>query len=128
MSLRLQLLVFGILTLVLPWTALRYVQEMEAALRGGLEQSLIASASTVAAALEEQAAPLCAPAPCVDGAAPARGTTIYAAPLAAEPRVDGVRDDWSSADDVGVALSTVAQDRARRAGPRKTTQTRRPPA
>ncbi len=66
MSLRIQLLVFGLVTLVLPWTALRYVQEMEAALRGGLEQSLIASASTVAAALEEQSAPLCAPAPCKD--------------------------------------------------------------
>ena len=82
MSLRIQLLVFGLVTLVLPWTAFRYVQEMEAALRGGLEQSLIASASTVAAALEEQTAPLCEPAPCVDDDAPARGTTIYAAPLA----------------------------------------------
>jgi dedicated sortase system histidine kinase len=101
-SLRLQLLVFGVLTLVLPWTAFRYVQEMEAALRGGLEQSLIASASTVAAALEEQGAPLCATAACADENA--RGTTIYAAPLAEEPRLDGVRDDWSIAGDAGVAL------------------------
>jgi len=93
--------------LVLPWTALRYVQEMEAALRGGLEQSLIASASTVAAALEEQSAPLCAPAPCADDDAPGQGTTIYAAPLAEEPRLDGLRDDWSIADDAGVALTNA---------------------
>ena len=115
------------MTLVLPWTAFRYVQEMEAALRGGLEQSLIASASTVAAALEEQTTPLCASVPCVDDDAPARGTTIYAAPLAAEPRLDGVHDDWSIADDVGVAAAPVAQDRARRAGPRKSSQTRAGP-
>ena len=37
MSLRLQLLAVGLLTLVLPWTGYRYVQEMETALRGGLE-------------------------------------------------------------------------------------------
>ena len=54
MSLRLQLLAVGLLTLVLPWTGFRYVQEMETALRAGLEQSLLASAATVAAALEEQ--------------------------------------------------------------------------
>ena len=111
MSLRVQLLVFGLLTLVLPWTAIRYVEEMEAALRGGLEQSLIASATTVAAALEEQGAPLCAPSPCAGTArdsTPAEGphgATIYAAPLAEEPSVDGVRDDWSIADNAALALS-----------------------
>ena len=105
MSLRLQLLVFGLLTLVLPWTALRYVQEMEAALRGGLEQSLIASAATVAAALEERGAPMCAAAPCADENA--RGTTIYALPLTEEPRLDGVSDDWSIAGDSGVALTNA---------------------
>ncbi len=42
MSLRLQLLAVSLLTLVLPWMGLRYVQEMETALRAGLEQSLLA--------------------------------------------------------------------------------------
>jgi dedicated sortase system histidine kinase len=101
-SLRIQLFVFGLLTLVLPWTAIRYVEEMEAALRGGLEQSLIASATTVVAALEEQGAPLCASAPCM--ADSTRGTTIYAAPLAEDPSLDGVRDDWSVPDDAAVVL------------------------
>ena len=66
MSLRLQLLAFGLLTLVLPWNGFRYVQEMEAALRGGLEQSLLASASAVATALEEQSVPLCPPPQCAE--------------------------------------------------------------
>ena len=63
---------------------LRYVQEMEAALRSGLERSLLASATTVAAALEGQDVGLClephCAAPHVDAA-----TTIYAAPLARPP-------------------------------------------
>jgi dedicated sortase system histidine kinase len=53
MSLRKQLLAFGLLMLVLPWAGYRFVQEMEAALRGGLEQALLASAGTIAAALDE---------------------------------------------------------------------------
>jgi dedicated sortase system histidine kinase len=92
-SLRLQLLAVGLLTLVLPWTGLRYVQGMEAALRAGLEQSLLARAATVAAAIEEQNAAFCAAASC----APRLGATIYAPPLATEPELDGVRDDvWNA--------------------------------
>jgi len=101
-SLRLQLLAVGLLTLVLPWTGLLYVQEMEAALRGGLEQSLLARAATVATALEEQSASLCSPPDCD----PARaGATIYATSLTREPELDGVRDDqWNTASDTGLAI------------------------
>src|SRR5438093_627082 len=79
---------------------------MEAALRGGLEQSLLASAATVAAALEEQGAALCAAEQCggSTSSSSARGTTIYAAPLASEPSLDGVRDDWNVADDSALVL------------------------
>ena len=56
MSLRAQLLAFGLLTLVLPWAGYRFVQEMEAALRSGLELSLLASAGTIAAGLDDQPA------------------------------------------------------------------------
>ncbi len=38
MSLRIQLLGVGLLTLALPWAGYRYVQELEGALRDGLEQ------------------------------------------------------------------------------------------
>jgi dedicated sortase system histidine kinase len=101
-SLRLQLLAVGLLTLVLPWTGLRYVQEMETALRAGLEQSLLASAATVAAALEEQGATLCARAPCE---AAGGGATVYAVPLAREPELDGVRDDhWNTAVEAALEI------------------------
>lgn len=88
MSLRLQLLAVGLLTLVLPWLGLRYVEEMEAALRVGLEQALLASAATAAASLAAPAAALCSPR-CPEQRA---GTTIYASPLPTEPELDGVRD------------------------------------
>ncbi len=103
MSLRLQLLAFGLLTLVLPWNGFRYVQEMEAALRGGLEQSLLASASAVATALQEQAVTLCEPPQCAEPA-PGDGTTLYAQPLREAPTVDGVRDDWYVPNDEPLVL------------------------
>jgi dedicated sortase system histidine kinase len=102
-SLRLQLLAVGLLTLVLPWTGFRYVvQEMETALRAGLEQSLLARAATVATALEEQGASLCAPPDCDPHRA---GATVYATALAREPELDGVRDDhWNTTTDMGLAI------------------------
>lgn len=103
MSLRIQLLAFGLLTLVLPWSGFRYVQEMEAALRSGLEQSLLATATTVAAALEEQPDLLCPPAGCMRDAA--QGRTIYAHPLRADVRVDGAFDDWNLPAAAALVLS-----------------------
>jgi two-component system sensor histidine kinase ChvG len=102
MSLRLQLLAIALLTLVLPWPGLRYVEEMETALRAGLEQSLVARAATVATALSEQSATLCSPPDCDPSRA---GGTVYAAALAREPELDGVRDDhWGTADEAGLAI------------------------
>jgi len=102
MSLRAQLLCFGLLTLVLPWAGYRFVQEMEAALRTGFERSLLASAGTVAAALDDQAALIERP-PGAFRRTP-RAETLYAAALGGEPRVDGVRDDWTSRADAAFTL------------------------
>ncbi len=101
MSLRAQLLAFGLLTLVLPWAGYRFVQEMEAALRSGLELSLLASAGTVAAGLDDQAVLLER-----RYSAARRGSadTLYAAALGAAPRIDGVRDDWTSPADAAFEL------------------------
>jgi two-component system sensor histidine kinase ChvG len=102
MSLRLQLLAVALLTLVLPWPGFRYVEEMETALRAGLEQSLVARAATVATALAEQSATLCTPPDCDPSRA---GGTIYATALEREPELDGVRDDhWNTADEAGLAI------------------------
>src|SRR5690606_7215997 len=95
----------GLLTLVLPWAGYRYVQELEAALRSGLEQALLASAGTVGAALDEQAVLRRAAAAERDGRR--RGDKVYGAPLHAAPRIDGVRDDWDLGGDAAVALGTA---------------------
>ncbi|HET7607244.1 MAG TPA: ATP-binding protein [Gammaproteobacteria bacterium] len=102
MSLRLQLLAVALLTLVLPWTGFWYVQEMEAALRASLEQSLLARAATVATALVEQNTALCVPPDCDPLRA---GATVYATELAREPELDGVpEDNWNVAPETGMAI------------------------
>jgi dedicated sortase system histidine kinase len=107
MSLRKQLLAFGLLMLVLPWAGYRVVQEMEAALRSGLEQALLASAATVAAALDEASLEpgLTASEQGFDPGASVAANAVYAETLREEPRIDGVREnDWSSADTSGTAF------------------------
>ena len=52
MSLRLKLLLLGLLTLVLPWGGCRYARQMEAALREGELNSLQAVTQTMAASLQ----------------------------------------------------------------------------
>ncbi len=93
MSLRAQLLAFGLLTLVLPWAGMRFVQEMEAALRRGLEASLLASAGTVAAALDDEPALIRPVGERADEPAPV-AATIYAESLRRELTVDGFGADW----------------------------------
>ena len=99
MSLRFQLLGLGLLTLVLPWAGYRYVQELEGALRSGLEQSLLAAAESTAAALPGQDLRTMASRPATQPA-----EVIYAHPLTSEPLIDGYRDDWSSAETTGLPL------------------------
>ena len=102
MSLRIQLLGLGLLTLALPWAGYRYVQELEGALRAGLEQSLMASATTMAAALKDQMDP---GSDASNEIVPATDeNTLYAHPLATQPRLDGYRDDWSSPAATGMQL------------------------
>ena len=91
MSLRIQLLGLGLLTLALPWAGYQYVQELEGALRSGLEQSLLASAGTMAAALGDQELGMSAANPSA-----AAEYTIYAHPLSGQPLLDGFRDDWDT--------------------------------
>ena len=51
MSLRLKLLLVALSTLSLPWAGWQFVRQTEAVLRQGQEQTLLASASTLARAL-----------------------------------------------------------------------------
>jgi len=96
MSLRIQLLGVGLLTLALPWAGYRYVQELEGALRDALEQSLLANATTMAAALELH--PLAPP-----NQAEGMGieSAIYAHPLVTPPAIDGYRRLSTTIETIG---------------------------
>ena len=54
MSIRLQLLVIALTTLVLPWAGCQYARELESTLRVSQENSLQAAAQTIANALSAQ--------------------------------------------------------------------------
>ena len=104
MSLRLQLLAFGLLTLFLPWAGLKFVKEMEGSLRSGLESSLEASAETVATALENQW--YAAQTMFLDSTR-ASGRTIYGHALPSAPYIDGLRDDWRTSEIEGLSLDSA---------------------
>jgi dedicated sortase system histidine kinase len=102
MSLRVQLLAIGLLTLILPWAGLRFVEEMEGALRSTLEASLQGSVGTVAGALERQLG--AGRAADLSQARSTSGSAIFAHPLRASPELDGRRDDWGLAPTVDLAF------------------------
>jgi dedicated sortase system histidine kinase len=92
-SIRFQLLLIALSTLVLPWAGCQYARELESALRVSQESSLQASAETISNALAAQAANVFdAP-----GAAPQFDWTqgdLYLVPLHQDPLLDGYREDW----------------------------------
>ena len=99
MSLRLKLLLLGLLTLVLPWAGCRYAREMESALREGEQTSLESVAETLATSLEGRVdllyrAPAGSESP--DTASLLRSGPYDLRPLAltAAPLVDGYSEDW----------------------------------
>jgi two-component system sensor histidine kinase ChvG len=52
MSIRVKLLLLGLLSLVLPWEGCRYAREMESALREGEQNSLLSVSQTIASSLQ----------------------------------------------------------------------------
>jgi signal transduction histidine kinase len=109
-SIRLQLLIVALTTLVLPWAGWQYARELEAALRGSQEQSLLASAGTIANALSAQ------PQHVFRNSDPrafdARGGDLYVHPLSNQPLIDGYREDWGTPFDATV-LPSASGYRAR---------------
>jgi two-component system, OmpR family, sensor histidine kinase ChvG len=95
-SIRLQLLIVALSTLVLPWAGCQYARELETALRDSQEKSLLASAGTIANALSAQPRRVF---PDPDGAPAfaASGGDLYVFPLRSQPLLDGYRDDWGIA-------------------------------
>ncbi len=98
MSLRFQLLLLSLLTLLLPWAGLRYAREVETVLRDGEQQALLATASTLANVLAAEAAatpPPTAVAATFDAAA----GDLYVRRLRTRPLLDGYADDWGIQED-----------------------------
>ena len=85
MSLRLKLLLVALSTLTLPWAGWQFVRQTEAVLRQGQEQTLLASASTLARALD------------VLGIEPPRpDAALYVHECSGPMRIDGYADDWQA--------------------------------
>jgi two-component system sensor histidine kinase ChvG len=93
MSLRLKLLLLGLFTLVLPFEGYEYARQMEAALRDGEQQSLLAIAQTIATSLQGRADLLYRLTPDSGPALPGP-KDLQAVPLLAAPFLDGDADEW----------------------------------
>jgi dedicated sortase system histidine kinase len=92
-SIRLQLLVVALTTLVLPWAGCQYARELEGAMRAAQEQALLASAGTIANALSAQPRRVFRE---TDDARPfdAAVGDVYVFALRSQPLLDGYREDW----------------------------------
>lgn len=93
MSIRLQLLMVALTTLVLPWAGCQYARELETALRSSQEQSLLASAGTIANALSAQPQRVFHDAGDTQAFSAGAGD-LYVYPLVTQPLLDGYREDW----------------------------------
>jgi dedicated sortase system histidine kinase len=101
-SLRLKVVLLGLLTLALPWSGCRYAREMESVLREGERQALRAVAQTIATSLQGRTDLLYRTPPEENGERPtASGAPgaigrfdLVPLPLAGAPLLDGFFDDW----------------------------------
>ncbi len=98
MSIRSQLLLVGLSTLVLPWAGCQYARELEVTLRGSQEQALSASAVTIANALSAEPQRVFRSVADTQPFDPRRGD-LYVFPLDRQPLLDGYREDWGVAQE-----------------------------
>jgi two-component system, OmpR family, sensor histidine kinase ChvG len=92
-SIRFQLLVIALTTLVLPWAGCQYARELETTLRVSQENSLQASAGTIANALSAESQRVFGD---IDDRQPFDSDQgdLYVFPLHNQPLLDGYREDW----------------------------------
>lgn len=93
MSLRRQLLLVSLLTLMLPWAGCEFIRETETALRAGQQQMLAGTARAVASSLSQYAVDF----PDRDRVYPVEDM-LYVHKLTSQPTVDGYFDDWNVSD------------------------------
>jgi dedicated sortase system histidine kinase len=92
-SIRFQLLIVALTTLVLPWAGCQYARELETALRVAQENALLASADTIARALSAEPQRVFRDVDDTPAFNAAQGD-IYVFRLRSQPLLDGYRDDW----------------------------------
>jgi len=110
-SIRLQLLIVALTTLVLPWAGCQYARELETALRSSQEQSLLAGAATIANALAAQPQRVFHDSSDARAFSAAEGD-LYVYPLLTQPLLDGYREDWDISAEPA-PLPTTTRYRAR---------------
>jgi two-component system sensor histidine kinase ChvG len=110
-SIRLQLLIVALTTLVLPWAGCQYARELETALRSSQEQSLLAGAATISNALTVQPQRVFHDSDDARAFSAAAGD-LYVYPLVTQPLLDGYREDWNIPAEP-TALPTTTRYRAR---------------
>ncbi len=106
MSIRVQLLIIALTTLVLPWAGCQYARELETTLRVSQESSLQAAAATIANALSAQHQRVFG-----DLSEPKAfhrdEGDLYVFPLHNQPLLDGYREDWDLAAEPKAIPSTA---------------------
>ncbi|MDR2013416.1 MAG: HAMP domain-containing protein [Rhodanobacter sp.] len=100
MSLRFKLLLVALSTLALPWVGWQFVGQIEALLRQGQEQSLLASARVLAKAIQGRGFE-----------PPPPGPALYVQRARTRIVVDGYGDDWASLRPFAQALGPAGDAR-----------------
>ena len=91
MTLKRQLLLVTLLTLVLPWAGYRFIRETESALRTGQQQMLAGTARAIADSLAKYPEEF----PAASSSGRRVSDQIYGHALEARPEIDGYIDDWT---------------------------------
>ena len=115
MSIRFQLLIVALTTLMLPWAGCQYARELETALRVAQENTLLASADTMAHALSAEPQRVFRDIDDTRAFDPAQGD-IYVFRLHSQPLLDGYRDDWGIPSDLQLLPGTPGFATRLRAG------------
>lgn len=98
MTLRLQLLLVCLLTLVLPWAGWQLIRETESALREGQQQMLAGTAQAIADSLAQF------PGEFLQRGNVDTANAVYVHPLRSTPLIDGYFVDWALAADALVPV------------------------
>lgn len=102
MTLRRQLLLVCLLTLVLPWAGCQFIRETESALREGQQQMLAGTAQAIADSLAQFPSEFLRERLNTGG-----GDALYAHPLATPPLLDGYFVDWALPGDALVPIGAA---------------------